>query len=72
MTADNLLAVKFVVFIDICRFYGRHERSRAHKIFWVMNGVFWMDSLWSATKATLWVVGMHWQKWNKIAKFKWD
>lgn len=43
MTADDLFAVKFDLFTGICRFYDHHDRSRAHEIFWVMNGVFWVD-----------------------------
>lgn len=72
MRADNLSAVKFDLFTGICRFYDHHDGSRAHKFFWVMNGVFLVDSLCSPTKASCRVAGMLWQKWNKVAKFKWD
>lgn len=51
MTADNLFAVEFDLFTGICRFYDHHDISRAREIFIIMNGVFWVDSLWSPTKA---------------------
>lgn len=59
MTADSWFAVKFGVFTGRCRFYDHHDDQEHTRFFWVKNEVFCVDSLWSPTKATLWVVGMH-------------